>query len=87
MGSKIKAHMKKYFSQYVFVTNVLCAVSVGAFATLGVLSSLLSVPMLLGNALVFGIIYAVGKFGNDQLEDIPKLDEYERTLANAISAK
>lgn len=74
----MKDHLRKHFALYILITNILCAVSVAAFAVLGVLSSMLSVPMLIVNAGVFGIIYAVGKFGNEQLEDIPKIDEFEK---------
>lgn len=78
MRSKIRAHFKRHFANYVLATNMLCAISVAAFAIIGVLSSMMSVPMLVGNAIVFGTIYAIGKFGNEQLEDIPKVDEFEK---------
>lgn len=81
----MKDHMKRHFSTYVFVTNVLCAVSIAGLATLGALSSALSIPALGVNALIFGVIYAVGKFGNDQLEDIPRLDEFECRVNNKCS--
>lgn len=78
MRSKLRDHFKRHFATYILITNVLCALSVAAFAILGVLSSMLSVPMLVGNAIIFGVIYAIGKFGNEQLEDIPKIDEFEK---------
>jgi len=73
----MKEHMKRHFSTYVVVTNALCAISIAGLATLGALSGALSVPALGVNALIFGAVYAIGKFGNDQLEDIPRLDEFE----------
>ena len=82
MRSKIRNHLKRHFATYIIITNILCAIGVAAFAILGVLSSMLSVPALIGNAAVFGIIYAVGKFGNEQLEDIPKVDEFEKEHPN-----
>lgn len=78
MRDKIREHLKRHFSLYILITNILCAISVAAFAILGVLSTYMSVPVLIGNAIVFGLIYAVGKFGNEQLEDMPKVDLFEK---------
>lgn len=78
MRSKIREHLKRHFATYILITNIMAAVSVAAFAVLGALSNMMSVPMLIGNAVVFGIVYAIGKFGNEQLEDIPKIDEFEK---------
>lgn len=78
MRNAIREHLKRHFSLYILITNVLCAIGVAAFAIIGVLSTYMSVPVLIGNAAVFGLIYAVGKFGNEQLEDIPKVDEFEK---------
>jgi len=77
MKQRIREHLKRHFSLYVIITNALCAIAVAAFAILGVFSSLLSVPVLIANATIFGVIYAIGKFGNEQLEDIPKVYEFE----------
>lgn len=81
----LKEHMKRHFSLYVLITNALIAVSIAGLATLGALSGALSIPTLSVNALVFGAVYAVGKFGNDQLEDIPRLDEFECRVNNKCS--
>lgn len=78
MKERIRAHLKRHFAAYILFTNLLCALSVGVFAVLGVLSNMMSTPVLVGNAVVFGIIYAIGKFGNEQLEDMPKVAEFEK---------
>ena len=78
MRNKIREHLKRNFAAYILITNILCAVSVAAFAVIGLLQYMLTVPMLIGNAAVFGILYAIGKFGNEQLEDMPKVDEFEK---------
>lgn len=78
MGNKMKEHFKRHFAAYILITNILCAVSVSAFAVIGLLQYMMSVPVLVGNAIVFGLLYAIGKFGNEQLEDIPKVDEFEK---------
>lgn len=78
MREKIRQHLKRHFSIYILITNILCAIGVAAFAIIGVLSTYMSIPVLMGNVVVFGIVYAVGKFGNEQLEDIPKVEEFEK---------
>ncbi|QYW06619.1 hypothetical protein uav_088 [Pseudomonas phage UAVern] len=83
MRNKIREHLKRHFSLYILVTNILCAISVAAFAILGVLSTYMSVPVLVVNSAVFGMIYAIGKFGNEQLEDMPKVDEFEKGCPHA----
>lgn len=70
----IKAHLKEHMSSYVMVTNAMIAIATAAFAVLGVFSGSLSTPVLVGNAAVFGTIWAVGKFGNEQLEDMEHED-------------
>ena len=69
----IKAHLKKHLSSYVMATNAMIAVATAAFAVIGVFSGSLTTPVLVCNAAVFGAVWAVGKFGNEQLEDM----EYE----------
>lgn len=65
----IKAHLKQHASTYVLVTNGMIAIATAAFAVLGVFSGSLTTPVLVGNAAVFGAIWAIGKFGNETLED------------------
>lgn len=66
----IKAHLKEHMSYYVLATNAMIAVATAAFAVIGVFSGSLTTPVLVGNAAVFGTIWAIGKFGNEQLEDM-----------------
>lgn len=66
----IKAHFKQHYAAYIMATNAMIAVATAAFAILGVFSGSLSTPVLVGNAAVFGAIWAIGKFGNETLEDL-----------------
>lgn len=66
----IKQHFKKHTADYIMATNGMVAVATAAFAVLGIFSGSLTTPVLVGNAAVFGVIWAVGKFGNEQLEDM-----------------
>lgn len=76
---EFKAHLKEHMSSYVMATNAMVAVATAAFAVLGVFSGSLTTPVLVGNAAVFGTIWAIGKFGNEQLEDM----EHENLYACA----
>jgi hypothetical protein len=76
--TKIRDHLSRHFATYVFVTNAMVAISIAAFSVLGVFSSMISTPILIVNAIVFGMLYAVGKFGNEQLEDLPKIEAFEK---------
>lgn len=70
----IKSHLKEHMSSYIMVTNAMIAIATAAFAVIGVFSGSLTTPVLVGNAAVFGTIWAVGKFGNEQLEDMEHED-------------
>lgn len=77
MRNKIRKHLLAHYGTYMVITNIMIALGAGAFAILGLLSAYVSVPVLVVNAIVFGVLLAVGKFGNEQLEDIPKICEVE----------
>lgn len=66
----IKAHVKGHVALYIMATNAMVAIATAAFAVIGVFSGSLSTPVLMGNAAVFGTIWALGKFGNETLEDM-----------------
>jgi flagellar biosynthesis component FlhA len=66
----IKAHLKKHTSSYVMATNAMIAIATAAFAVIGIFSGSLTTPVLVFNAAVFGAVWAIGKFGNEQLEDM-----------------
>lgn len=69
----MKAHLKKHYTMYIMATNAMIAIATAGFAVIGVFSGSLTTPVLVGNAAVFGTIWALGKFGNETLED---LDEH-----------
>ncbi|ATN92792.1 hypothetical protein QGX11_gp029 [Pseudomonas phage PPSC2] len=66
----LKAHFKKHYTAYIMATNAMIGVSTAAFAIMGIFSGSLSTPVLFGNAAVFGMIWAIGRFGNETLEDL-----------------
>ncbi len=77
MKSKIRKHLLAHYSTYMMITNIMVAVGAGAFAVLGLLSALVSVPVLILNAVIFGVLLMVGRFGNEQLEDLPLVCKLE----------
>lgn len=78
MKTRIREHLKRHFSLYILVTNLFCAIGMAAFAILGVFSTYMTTPVLIVNAALFGVVYAIGRFGNEQLEDLPKVYEFEK---------
>lgn len=77
MKGKVRKHLLAHYGTYMIITNCMIALGAAAFAILGVLSAYVSVPVLVGNAVVFGVLLAIGKFGNEQLEDIPTVCKVE----------
>jgi hypothetical protein len=71
-------HIKRHYATYIMITNLMISLGVAAFAIIGALATQLSVPVLLCNAIVFGVLWGIGKFGNEQLEDMPKVAEFEK---------
>jgi len=77
MKDRIRKHLLAHYGTYMVITNCMIAIAAAAFAILGVLSAYVSVPVLVINAIVFGVMLAIGKFGNEQLEDIPTVCKVE----------
>lgn len=70
----IKQHIKEHYQTYIMATNAMIAIATAAFSVIGAISGFLSTPVLITNAAVFGIIWAIGKFGNETLEDMEHSD-------------
>lgn len=83
MSNKVRDHFKRHMRWYVIITNAMIAVSAGVLGALGLFSDMISVPVLVANAVVFAAIGIIGKFGNEQLEDIPLIDKVEQECENA----
>ena len=73
MKLKLIKDWKKSLKSYSFlsiIANILIAISVSALAVLGVLSSDIAFPILAGLAITFGLVGAVGRFIDQELDDI-----------------
>ena len=64
---------KKQLKSYSFLSisaNFLTALSISGLSTLGVLSSNVAFPLLVGVAVIFGLFGLVGRFISQEIEDL-----------------
>jgi hypothetical protein len=74
---KLLKDKKKVIKSYSFLSitaNFLIALSVSGLSVLGVLSSELALPLLVGCALFLGLLGLVGRFVDQTVEDIGEED-------------
>lgn len=75
---KLLPNKKKIIKSYSFLSmaaNFLIALSVSGLSVLGVLSSELAFPILVGCALFLGILGLVGRFIDQSLDDVGDTDD------------
>lgn len=73
MKLKLIKDWKKSLKSYSFlsiIANILTALSVSALAVLGVLSSDIAFPVLACLAITFGVVGAIGRFIDQELDDL-----------------
>lgn len=69
---KLLPNKKKILKSYSFLSilaNFLVALSVSGLSVLGVLSSELALPLLVGCALVLGLLGLIGRFVDQTIDD------------------
>lgn len=69
---KLLPNKKKILKSYSFLSiaaNFLIALSISGLSVLGVLSSELALPLLIGCALFLGLLGLVGRFIDQELDD------------------
>jgi hypothetical protein len=74
---KLLPNKKKILKSYSFLSitaNFLIALSVSGLSVLGVLSSELALPLLVGCALFLGLLGLIGRFVDQTVEDIGEED-------------
>ena len=74
---KLLKDKKKVIKSYSFLSitaNFLIALSVSGLSVLGVLSSELALPLLVGCALFLGLLGLIGRFVDQTVEDIGEED-------------
>lgn len=75
---KLLPNKKRILKSYSFLSiaaNFLTALSVSGLSVLGVLSSELALPILIGCALFLGLLGLCGRFVDQSLEDINEADK------------
>ena len=75
---KLLPNKKKIIKSYSFLSmaaNFLIALSVSGLSVLGVLSSELAFPILVGCALLLGLLGLCGRFVDQSLDDINEADK------------
>lgn len=73
-------HMCKHYRLYSFTANALIALAIAGLALLGVLNTVLTVQMLITWGAVLAAIYAVGKWLDQEVDDLDKLRKHECEL-------
>jgi len=75
---KLLPNKKKILKSYSFLSmaaNFLIALSVSGLSVLGVLSSELALPLLIGCALFLGLLGLCGRFIDQSLDDVGDTDD------------
>ena len=78
---KLLPNKKKIIKSYSFLSmaaNFLIALSVSGLSVLGVLSSELAFPILVGCALFLGLLGVAGRFVDQNLDDVMECDKEEK---------
>lgn len=78
---KLLKDKKKVIKSYSFLSmaaNFLIALSVSGLSVLGVLSSELAFPILVGCALFLGLLGLLGRFLDQGLDDVMECDKEEK---------
>lgn len=69
-------HLNKHYSVYSFLANLLLALSYAGLALIGVLNSILDVKVLAVSAFALAGAYLLGKWLNQEVDDIDKIKEH-----------
>jgi len=78
--SKLYNHMRKHYRLYSFTANTLVALAIAGLALLGVLNTVLTLKVLITWGAVFAIVYGIGKWLDQEVDDLDKMRNYECEL-------
>lgn len=85
LTKKLHSHMCKHYHTYSFVANGMVAVAMAGLTLLGVLNTTITVAALMAWGGLFAILFAVGKWLDQEVEDVDKVTEHEKGGACGIS--
>lgn len=73
-----KQRLIKSYSSLSIIANVLVALSISGLAVLGVISSVLAIPLLVGLAITFGVVGLIGRVVDQGIDDLKEeSDDFE----------
>jgi len=74
LASNWKKRLKS-FSSLSLIANILVALSVSGLSVLGVLSSELALPVIIGLAITFGVVGLIGRVIDEAIDDAVERNE------------
>lgn len=69
-----KTRLIKSYSSWSIIANLLVALSISGLSVLGVISNVLAIPVLVGLAILFGILGLCGRIVDQELDDVGEGD-------------
>ena len=70
LASNWKQRLIKSYSSLSIIANILVAVSISGLAVLGVISSVIAIPLLVTLAITFGVVGLIGRVVDQGLDDV-----------------
>lgn len=70
-----KQRLLKSYSSWSIIANILVAISVSGLSVLGVISSVITIPVLVGLAVALGLVGLAGRIVDQGLDDIRDEDK------------
>jgi len=76
MGNRLYRHLCKHYRMYSLIANILNAIGMAGFALLGLLNDTMAVTWLVGWGVMFAVLFGLGKFLDQEIEDLDKVKEH-----------
>lgn len=74
---KLYGHLRRHYSLYSFIANALNAIAMAGFALVGLLNDTMAITWLVGWGIMFAILLGFGKFLDQEMDDLDKVEEHE----------
>lgn len=73
MGKNFYKHLCKHYQTYSLLANTLNAISLGGALGVGLLTDTMTIQWLIGSAILFAILFMVGKLLDQEIDDLDKV--------------
>lgn len=87
MLSKFYRHICKHYHAYSLLSNALLAIAIAGLALLGVLNTMLTATMLVSWGCVLAAIYFLGKWLDQEVDDLDKVGKHEEGHSCGVDKK